>query len=243
MVQRVRKNRRGIRPPVMNKFHSAGRLRTVISKYRGKNKMKKNALWIVSAWIVLVMSSTVCQAITITMVNSNVALGGVVNQEIHISGLGGGISPSVGSFDIDVNYDADILRFDSVTFGNQLDLLGFGSFQDQFSNTTGTAPNLLGVIDLLEISFDTIADLDALQTPSFTLATLAFEALQLGMSTLDISGVVSDAAGSVLPVSFPSGRVTVTSTVPEPGTGLLLVLGVIALVGLGVNTNKGILSH
>jgi len=111
------------------------------------------------------------------------------NSLLVISGLTAGAAPSVSVFDLDVSFNPTILSFGSVAFGDpvlgdQLDLLGLGSF-------TST---IVGVdtVNLLELSFDPAAVLNALQPGDFTLATLTFNTLANGISSL---GVVVNALG------------------------------------------------
>ncbi|WP_297820765.1 cohesin domain-containing protein [uncultured Paraglaciecola sp.] len=82
----------------------------------------------------------------------------------------------VSTFDLDVTYDAAILNATAVSFGSYLDdALGL-SFQD--------AEFTLGRIDFSELSFLGDSELQAIQVDSFTLATLSFEALAAGVSSL-----------------------------------------------------------
>lgn len=181
--------------------------------------MKKSVFQVLIVGMMWVLSSSIGSAATITMGDYNVSLGNTVNQEIMISGLGDNAAPSVGAFDIDISYDAAFLQFNNAIFGNELDVFGLGSFQDVFSTS--------GLVDLLEVSFDDVVDLEAHQTSSFTLATLIFEPLQTGFSTLGVSGIISDAVGNTLSVNFLSGSVAATSTVPEAPTVFLMALGLL----------------
>jgi len=149
--------------------------------------------------------------------------------------LGDGIASSLGVFDLDISYNSDILAFDSLTFGDpvlgdQLDLWGLGSLTSTNSSITGT-------VNLFELSRDHSFDLEDFQADSFTLATLTFDTLAVGTSFLDIfTNSLSDAWGDPLIATTESGSINVTSApVPEPGTLVLLVSG---LLGLGVLKRK-----
>ena len=69
--------------------------------------------------------------------------------------MGSNIAPSLGTFDLDLSFNNSILSLDSVAFGDQLDILGLGSLQIA---TPGT-----GIVNLYELSFDSVDDLNNLQ--------------------------------------------------------------------------------
>jgi hypothetical protein len=72
-------------------------------------------------------------------------------------------------------------------------------------------------------------DLDALQPASFTLTTLSFTTLGVGISPLTFSQAqVLDAFAAPLSLTMGSGS---TAAVPEPGT--------LALLGSGLNRTTG----
>ncbi len=153
--------------------------------------------------------------------------GNPVTVDITVSDLGNGTAPSVGVFDLDFSYDAAILGFNSATFGNQLDLFGFGSLQLVDSSIAGT-------INLFELSFDFASDLDTLQAPSFVLASLMFDTLAVGTSNLSVaSNSFGDSIGIELTPSIINASVDVTNntTVPisSPVSLWLIFLGISAL--------------
>lgn len=145
--------------------------------------------------------------------------GGQVSVDLNISGLG---SDALGVFDLNISFDATLLSFAGATFGTQLDL-GTGS------SLTMTTPGS-GSVNLFELSFESVADLNTLQDNSFTLATLTFDTLGLGTSALDISIVnLGDALGAALAANVTSGSVT---AVPEPSTFFLFGAGMLGLLAL-----------
>lgn len=149
-----------------------------------------------------------------------VSLGDPVSVDLLVSGLGDGVPPSLGGFDVDISFDPSILV---LTGASLIAPLG-GSAQFEF-NVQVTASGV--VVNLFALSFLSPEDLDALQPGEFTLATLTFGTLASGTSSLVIeNAILSDAAGGALPIdSAPNGSVTV----PEPATSIGVALGLAAL--------------
>jgi len=88
-------------------------------------------------------------------------------------------------------------------------------------------------VNLFELSLDFPWDLDDFQADSFTLATLTFDTLAVGTSSLDIFvNALGGAWGDSLTADVQSGSI---SPVPEPATILLIGTG---LFGLGYLKRK-----
>lgn len=153
-----------------------------------------------------------------------VTLGDPASVELRISGLGSGAAPSLGVFDLVVAFDPAILAFSGASFGDpllgdQLDLFGLGSITD-------VDAGLPGSVRLFELSLDLATDLDTLQASAFTLATLTFDTIGLGTSTLDLSvASLGDAYGAPLVANLDRGSV---AAVPEPSAALAFLLGLLA---------------
>ena len=156
-----------------------------------------------------------------------VADGSAVSVSLQISGLGAFTAPSLGTFDLDLRFDPSLLDFNSFVFGDpvlgdQLDLSGFGSITGM-----GTTPGS-GVVNIYEVSLDSVTDLDNLQEPMFTLGILEFQPLQVGISFLFIDiNALGDASGDSLPGTVRAGVISIT---PEPGSITLVAATLIALV-------------
>ena len=182
----------------------------------------------VLAGIVLAAVSVSLQAalLTIQPPTKSVAVGVTFEVAVTVSGLGVGAAPSLSVFDLDLTYDAGLLQFDSLTFGDpvlgdQLDL----STPAQGTLTASGSP-VPGVVNHFELSFDAPATLDSLQPDAFTLSVFRFTALSAGVSPLDlVVNSFGDSPGAPLDATVQGGSVTVT-VVPEPTlTGLVFALG------------------
>jgi hypothetical protein len=159
------------------------------------------------------------EAFTIEIVpqSPGVDLGGTFTVDVRASDLVDGGAPSIGSFDLNVLFDAAILSVSSVTFGSGLDLAGFGTVNDVADSTPG-------LLSAFEVSFDSVADLNTLQPGAFTLFTITFLANASGTSALDLSvNAIANAEGQALvPDTLSNASVTV-APVPLPAAGWLLL--------------------
>ena len=186
----------------------------------------------------LLLAPLSSQAISISLnpVSQTVTVGSSFDVTLTISGLGDGIAPSLSAFDTDISFDQTILSFSSVTFGSFLGDPDPASFETITSFDDFTTP---GIVNLFEVSlldgnaatciFCIPPYLDDLQPGEFTLATLTFNALAAGSSSLGINlNALADADANSLTADLNAARVNVdgtNGTVPEPPTLLLLVLG------------------
>ncbi len=163
-------------------------------------------------------------AVTIAVepVSQVVTVGGSAHVELVISGLGGNAAPSLGVFDLDFLFDPSIMTFSTASFGNQLDLFGFGS-------VTAVDASTPGVVNLFELSLDSASDLNNMQAGSFKLSELWFDTFSIGNAVFNVSmNNIGDADGEPIDeVNIVGGRI---SSVPLPAPFLLLLYGIVGLV-------------
>lgn len=180
------------------------------------------------------------QAITLS-IESDPQINNQLPVYLKIAGLGDGTAPSLGVFDVDILFDPVFLAFNNATFGDpllgdQLDLFGLGSSSWAIPDSD--------TVNLYELSFDEIDDLNGLQADSFTLATLTFDVVTSGSTTLTIGQInaLGDAEGKSLSdnysvvVSSPSSVEVIRNVmeVPLPSTVLLLAPGLLWLLGFAL---------
>lgn len=183
--------------------------------------MKKLMIFLI--WLLFInVNASKAIVIGFDPVDQDVLWGKKVSVKLFISGLGNGVAPSLSTFDLDIHFDPTILSFDSATFGdpslgNQLDIWGLGS------NPQGASIIRPGVLDIWELSLDTANDLNTFQASDFVLATLIFNTLAIGTSSLEIViDALGDAKGNSIAANIKNGNVNV---IPEPSTILLLIIG------------------
>jgi len=200
----------------------------------------KKALFLAVVLGFVVFFSISALAITIGFepVSQIVPVGEPVSVDLVISGLGDGEFPSLGGFDLFIEYDPTILALSDVSFGDptlgdQLDVSGDGSYYDYSSHSSN-------VEYLFGLSYNLPWDLNDLQKPSFVLATLTFDTLSVGTSSLEIVNPdppiyvsrLSDELGNALGFERESGSI---APVPEPATFILFGFG---LGGIGILRRK-----
>jgi len=184
-------------------------------------------------------SHLVADSITFTVQTGNqpTTLGSLVEIPIAISGLTDDAAPSLGAYDLEINYNPLVLGDPTVAFGDpqlgdELALI-FPSF-----TCTGLEPGC-GLssfpLEIVEVSFDPRAVLDDAQAGAFVLATIGFTAVGPGSSPVTLSNILlSDSAGDDLSSNLLiiNGQVDVSGAVqtPEPSALLLLASSVAGML-------------
>lgn len=149
--------------------------------------------------------------------------------DINIADFGYGTADPLAGFGFDILYDSSILGFESVSFGSLLGDLDPLSFETDLDTTLNP-----GILNLFELSWLSDTELEALQSDSFTLATVTFKGLAAGNSSLTLDNIdLTDALGSSLASTSSSANITVNSQPPiavdEPSV-LILMLSSLALM-------------
>jgi len=159
----------------------------------------------------------------------------------------------VGAFDFWVNYDSSIISLNSIVWGTGLGTLVPGTDADYFVDNSHV-PGSIKLVNLWA-EWDGSSALNQ-NSGGFSLLTMNFDTLAIGTSALwftdafelDANGLnlladdlvrnsfLSDVNYDYIAIadSIGQGSITVTSptNVPEPGTSLLLALGLAGLASL-----------
>ena len=158
---------------------------------------------------------------------ATITLPGTTTLDLVLSGLDAD-AQIVSSYDISLSYDPAVVNALTVTFGDSL-----GGPADSFS---GFDLSVAGAIGLFEVSFVSDLALAALQGDVVTLASLSFSGVGIGTSSVQFGSVLvtglADSSGipTVLTPDLGGARIIVEQgAVPEPGSLLLLLLGLSAL--------------
>ena len=152
----------------------------------------------------LLASSAQAFELSISPPNQGGSVGSPVNAAVQVSGLGNGTAPSLGAYDINVNFDPNVLSYQSFNFGTQLG--GPANSVQSTSQPTG------GTINLAEVSLLPAGSLNQSQPGTFALGNLQFTATAPGQSPLSFGNVTfADADGNNLVVFKTNNGFVVTN--------------------------------
>ena len=141
----------------------------------------------------------------------------------------------IGDWDIDLSYDQSVVSYSGSIFHFGVDSWGCIVCGDH---------STAGVIDLFEVSLDSVEDLIANQNSlgnSFKLATLEFvgiadgiSPLQFGNAGINFGTTFGDESGNAITPDISGGRICIgdvncTVRVPEPTTLSILLIGLASL--------------
>ncbi|HPF58612.1 MAG TPA: PEP-CTERM sorting domain-containing protein [Candidatus Competibacteraceae bacterium] len=216
------------------------------------NKLLSRVLYGAFLSLVPLGSAQALLMIQIVPASPTITVGTTFTLDLVISGLGNQAPDSLSTFDLDVTFDNTLLGIettdsdgdfviDSIILdpSGQLDLFGFGPF--------GKYAGLIipGLLNVFELSSDWPSDLDSLQSDQFTLASITFNALTVGVSTFEITvNSLGDALGDSLePMLQQPIRTDITvqrgsPTIPEPSSGLLIIAGLLGWYWKGKRQNR-----
>ncbi len=160
--------------------------------------------------------------------SSVVTIGDTLTVDVRFNGTDmpsyfGGNTTYLAAFDFNLTYDASVFSYTGYMLGNSLGELTIDA--DDMSS----GGNIAGVVSLAEVSY--LTDFTSIQTGTFTLATLSFEALYSGESvfTLDSTSLFGDESANAIQPIIGSASVQV---VPVPSAGLLMFTALIGLASL-----------
>jgi len=179
--------------------------------------------------VVLLLSSAVhllpggasAVSISLTPDQPSVSVGGSVTLTLEVSALGGA---AVGTFDLNVSYDATRFALNSVSFAGALGDVGLG---EQLVDVV----NSVGNVNVASVSLLDPGELAALQGDPVVLVSFVFDAAAPGSGAFGFGALLlGDAFGAPLAIGTQTGA---TVDVPEPALALLLALGAVALVRRG----------
>lgn len=109
-------------------------------------------------------------------------VGDNVSFAVNISGLDGAVALS--SYDLSINFDPALLKFNSATFGDPIRGDQLDMAQSGLNFPTALAGE--GLVSLIEFSLDDSSVLSEQQADDFTLARLYFTTLSSGTSQLNL---------------------------------------------------------
>jgi hypothetical protein len=201
---------------------------------QGGSKMKK--LICITAGIALITiyaAPAFCLIFSIDPATQSIQTGDEAMFELNISQLGNGGPPSLGAFEVTVNYDPNLLAFlpSSLVFSNFLgapDTDWRPFWTDTFESDI-YVETIAGQVWLSETSWLTPIELQNKQPSDFTLVSFAFTGLGIGddVSLIFDPVVLVDETldANVLARLNLTVNVNIVEPIPEPATLILVASG------------------
>ncbi len=181
----------------------------------------------------LFVSSASAISLIFSPSSETVYVGESFDVDVVVSGLDAA-GEIVSAFDLDVLYDASVLSATAVQFSGNLGEVNVDTFTSVFLTP--------GIIDFAELSLLSNSELALLQPDdSVLLASLSFLSLAEGVSSLVFDPITFpgvDVKGldpfSTFDLSNTTGEgvATVLARIPEPGTVLLMIGGLLGMLSL-----------
>jgi len=158
--------------------------------------------------------------------------GDLVNVVVQLEGLDATLD--VSAIDFDVNFDPNVITFDSYILTDQLGTVNV----DAVDMSGLKSPGCFNLAELSLLSWNGIS-LPAQDEP-LTLATISFIGKNKGISDLSftllpLDNSILDYYGNGISVSTSTASIT---NVPEPSTIMLYLSGLLSLLGLGAFRKK-----
>ncbi len=168
---------------------------------------------LVSATILATLLAAPSHAVSLLLQPDSVTTSGSFSLDLVAQGLGAGAAPSVGGFDVTLQYDPGFVSFSDVSFGPDLG-----------ASISGQLPTPPGSVRAFAVSLLSPAQLDALQGANVTLASFEFDVVSLGVGQVDIGEAFLSDANAAL-ITLTETRGAVVAAIPEPGAALAFALG------------------
>jgi hypothetical protein len=187
--------------------------------------MNKSVLLFFLALILILPRQALGYSLYFNLSEPVLGLNETTEASVWISGLGDQTPPNLGAYDLEIAYDPNVLRYDSLTFSSYLGYPGNSLSSFEIKNP--------GTLAVLEVSLLLNGALEALQPGTFPLVSLQFTMTALENSTLRfLKANLSDGDGYPLYADLQSATVYAVP-IPSP---LLLLSG--AILGLGAWRRK-----
>ena len=192
--------------------------------------LRSLVLVLVGALSLSVAGPTRAASLALTPSFQSGSVGDTFGVDLGVSGLASAGAPSLGAFDVRLDYDDAVLALTAVDFGVSL---GDESLFEVL-NTQLASP---GRVELAASSLLLPFELELVQGDAFALAHFEFTGLAVGESALQLSNVIlGDGDGLPLGLDSAAGaRIRIDppapAPIPEPGAGLAFLGGLTPLAG------------